>query len=302
MQIVRAACVLAAMVMPVGLSAGSAVAEPFVIASLSDNLERERGRYRGFESYVAERLEGSSFTSVELIIIPRSDLMVEAFLRDRAHIYIDSPLVAMRVANASGALPLLRRWRRGVPEFWSEFLVRADSDIESLDDFQGKILGFEELESTSGHYLPRSEVLASGNDVVTLFSLDDPIEPDVVNSIFYGDEDVGLQWLLNGEIDVMTIGMADAEDLVDESNGAVISIARTMAVPRHIVVRHPDMDDSDVVWLADLLLDMDDHDEGRDVLRGWSDTVRFDPFPGGLDATFGPINARLDLLNQGGMF
>ena len=150
--------------LPFGLTTMPAMAEPFVIASLSDNRERELRRYRGFAEFPEENLEGSSFTSVDVLIVPRSDLIVEAFLRDRVHIYIDSRLVALRVANASGAQPLLRRWRRGVSEFWSEYLVSADSGIESFEDFGGKVFGFEEPESTSGHYLPRSELLASGSD------------------------------------------------------------------------------------------------------------------------------------------
>ncbi|MBV6658275.1 MAG: PhnD/SsuA/transferrin family substrate-binding protein [Devosiaceae bacterium] len=298
----RAVGAVVAALLSLGLMASPALSETFVIASLSDNSEREMRRYRGFANYVEDNLEGSSFTLVEVIIIPRSDLMVEAFLRDRAHIYIDSPLVALRIANASGAQPMLRRWRRGVSEFWSEFLVRADSGIEGFADFEGKVLGFEEPESTSGHYLPRSEVLAAGADVVTMFHLDDPREPDAVNSLFYSDDEVGTQWLLDGEIDIMTIGMADAQEIIEESDGEIISIARTMAVPRHMVVRHPGLADSDVTWLTDLLLDMDDHDEGRRVLENWSNTVRFDQFPEGLDATVETLNERLSLLDQGGMF
>jgi phosphonate transport system substrate-binding protein len=52
--------------------------------------------------------------------------------------------------------------------------------------------------------------------------------------------------------------------------------------------------------LERVLTGMEDTDEGRQALHAFQKTTRFDTFPAGVEATFAPIHAMLDLLQAGG--
>lgn len=284
------------------LSTGGAVAEPLHVVSLSSDPQSEVRRYLPFKAYLEQRLDGTSFTSVEVVALPRADLMVQAFLRDRAHLYIDSPMVALRIAQASGARPMLRRWRHGVPEFWADFIVARDSPLQSLDDLVGRTVAFKEYESTSGHFLPRSELLAEGLIVRDLSTLEQPAREGMVNALFYHHDDLARDWLRHGQVDAIVVSSRESEDVLDDMGDAVRVLASTMPVPRHIVLHNPNMLAGDVAALTEIFLAMDEHEEGRIMLDRWQRTNRFDHFPGGAEAALGPVRERLDLLEAAGAF
>ncbi len=62
---------------------------------------------------------------------------------------------ALRLMDEAGAVPLLIREKKGVKEYNSVIFVRKDSPITSMADLKGKVIAFEDPDSTSSYMLPR---------------------------------------------------------------------------------------------------------------------------------------------------
>lgn len=159
MQIPRFIC---GVLLAAGLAVGGAAAETLVIGAINDNVKKELKRTEPLAAYLATELADAGVTDVEIAVIPSSGAMAQALAEGTVDIMFDSPLIAAKVARASGAEPFVRRWKRGIASYHSVILVPADSQIETLADLQGKRIGFQEPDSTSGFMLPAGLIRPRG--------------------------------------------------------------------------------------------------------------------------------------------
>ncbi|WP_170931274.1 phosphate/phosphite/phosphonate ABC transporter substrate-binding protein [Aeromicrobium sp. PE09-221] len=102
----------------------------------------------------------------------------------------------------------------GTETYRTSFLVRADSGIEDVEDFEGRTVAFTDPASTSGHIFGRYALEEEGHDPEELFS----------QIIYSGSHDASLLSLVNGQVDVAAIssrllpefiesGMAEEDDI-----------------------------------------------------------------------------------------
>lgn len=110
--------------------------------------------------------------------------------------------------------------RFGYTEYWTEFVVPRDSDIESLDDLAGKTWAYPDATSTSGFLVPSGIFLASGLDTGEV--LEAGGHNQVVLAVYQGDAEFGTTFFspaVDSEGNVLWDGTdvnADVpEDLVD---------------------------------------------------------------------------------------
>ena len=85
----------------------------------------------------------------------------------------------------------------GSTGYYSVMYVRADSDIQSLEDMQGRTLAFADPNSTSGYLVPRAELTRQGIDIDTYFSqtgFGGGHEQAVV-AVLQGQYDGGVTWV-----------------------------------------------------------------------------------------------------------
>lgn len=80
--------------------------------------------------------------------------------------------------------------RRGWDVYWAQFLVARDSDIQSLEDLDGKKWGYTDAGSTSGYMFPLAMLKEAG------------IEPS--ESIATGGHPQAVKAVYNGEVDFAT--------------------------------------------------------------------------------------------------
>ena len=73
------------------------------------------------------------------------------------------PANAYVLANElCGVTPALKSLRYGYTEYWAEVIVPRDSDIDSLDDLNGKTWAYPDSTSTSGFLVPSGMFAALG--------------------------------------------------------------------------------------------------------------------------------------------
>lgn len=267
-----------------------------VFAEISNDPVETTDRFQPLMDYLAENLSKYGITSGEVRVAPDIETLTEWMGNGEVDLFFDSAYPALSVAEPTGAQPILRRWRSGVGEYHSVIFARADSGITSLADLKGKIIGFETPYSTTAYFLPTAMLLEAG---LTLIELPDPgaeVPADQVGYVFSGDDENHMQWVVS---ELVAAGATDnatfEEDFPPETRDQLVIIARSITIPRQIVLVKADMDDGLVEAIKELLIGLEQTEEGLAILDT-ARTTKFDEFPGGADAALAEIRELFDLV------
>jgi phosphonate transport system substrate-binding protein len=203
-----------------------------------------------------------------------------SLLRDgKVDLHIDSPFPALAVSRLSGSRFLLRRWKKGVAEYHSVIFVKKDSDLRRLEDLKGKTLTFEEPFSSSGYIFPKMALLQEGLKLVPKTGPSESVGPEEVGYKFSLDDENTMVWVLRGKV---VAGATDNHSYSEQSRENLSSlkiIYRTFSFPRHIVSHRADLPPKLVARAKEVLIKMGQSEEGREVLREFERTTKFDELP-----------------------
>ena len=125
------------------------------------------------------------------------------------------PAMGYALANQlCGVEPGLASVRRGWNIYWSIFIVARDSDIQTLEDLEGKSWGFGEVTSTSGYLYP----LALLNDmgITTGEQVETGGHPQTVKAVYNGEVDFGTTFFSPPELPEGAWEVGDAPDVPAE--------------------------------------------------------------------------------------
>ena len=229
----------------------------------------------------------------------RSVPEVAQWLRDGdADFFMDSPLPVLLARHLSGCRPVLRRWKYGEPAYKSVFFVRADSDIQSLEDLVGRVLAFEDRYSSSSFFLPMEHLLNSGLQGAFLPRVDEPVLGSHVGLVFSGGDSTTMHWVLAGKVAAGAMNEYGFHRYSGDELSKLRVVAWTDEIPRGLVaVRHdlaPDIENR----LVELLLAADDDPAGREMLQTFSATDRFDEIPDAFIERMGQMQETIVLIDE----
>ncbi len=273
-----------------------------MLGSVSNNIKKHLDRFAPLAVYLERELADEGVTGVEILVLPTAAAMAEAMRNGEVDLYFDSPLVAARVARAGGGEPFLRRWKRGIGSYHSVILVPSDSEMTTVEDLTGRRIAFQKPDSTSGFLLPVGMMRRLGLTLRELPTRDSHPRDNEVGYIFTNDDRNTLAWIYNGWVDAAATDNQRFEALEAAAPGAFRVLARSIDVPRQIIVRRSGLDDSLMVAVANVLIDMENSEVGRESLENFNHTTKFDRFPAGVEDTFNPIYAILDELQAQNVF
>ncbi len=274
---------------------GSRESETLVIGSVSRSIKEEIETFQPLADYLTPRLGAVGIRDVDIAVVTTPGEMARRLRSGQIDIYIDSPFIIAEMSRQAGAKPFLRRWKKGAAEYHTLFVARKDSGIASFDDLLGKAVAFDDPQSSSGHLLPKAMLLERGYRLVELRSADDPVPPDAIGYVFSMDDVNTVFWVDHGKV---TAGVTSPEflTLYQKKRDTIVAFARSFDIPRHVVAHRADLDPAVVRELERVLMAMESGEEGRQALKAFQKTTRFDRFPAGVEATFAPIHAMLDRL------
>lgn len=134
------------------------------------------------------------------------------------------------------------------PHYGSSFFVKEDSDIQSLEDLEGRTVALKDVGSTSGHIFPTKMLVDAG------------LEPSRnVEVIMAGDARVAA--LVNGDVDAMGGGNRDIDDVMElDPEGEYRVIAQSDPLPGDPVIMRGNLDEDCKTALRAVL------EENRDEL------------------------------------
>ena len=241
--------------------------------------------------YLAEGLADFGIVCGKVKVVLTIDDMIQAINNGEVDIYMDSMYPAALVSNATGAQPILRRWRNCDPEYYSVLFTTPDSGITSVEDLPGHMMAMDRSYSTSGFALPAAYLLDRGMNLVIKESWNEPVASDEVG-IYFSLDDKNTMNLVHEE--KASAGVTDDYYFgkwEEESPGTRIKLAETAPVLRQVVLVRSSLESDLREAIKKELSDAHLNPDAASVLEQAENSCKFDEPPDGIEAVIGQMQA-----------
>jgi phosphonate transport system substrate-binding protein len=211
---------------------------------------------------IAQMITGRTDLVVQINAVPTFAAILEAIGKGETHVaWLDAFSYVMAHQEHGVEVGLVTE-HLGITSYRGQFIVRADSGINSLRALPGRVMCWVDPNSTSGYILPRITLQANGIDPDTAFSqtIQAYSHQNVIRAVYDGGCDVGATY-------------ADARSLIagyePEVENVVIVLATTPSIPYDSVSFSKDMPQEVREQIIQSLLEIASSEEGRAVLETW---------------------------------
>lgn len=260
-----------------------------IIGTVSEDAVKQIKTFQPTADYIAEKLSTGQVRYEGKVIIAKTvDNMSDLLKEQKLDIFFDTPFAATITANKTGSVPFLRRWRDGVPEYHSVFIVKKNSSIKTLNDFYGKTIVFEDPGSTSAYLLPKAYLIQKG------FNLSESPGKKNISYVFSGADENTPVWIIEGKADIGTISNVNFENYPDSIKDKITMIEKTENVPRHVVSHRSGLEPEKVEKIKEILLNMDRDPKGIEILKNFK-TEKYDELQN-KEEFLSNISIMIDLL------
>jgi phosphonate transport system substrate-binding protein len=246
------------------------------------NQKKVEAHFRDFVSYIGRKLAAQSKIEGKVMIASTQPRLASMLTERRADFYMESPYPTYSINHVYGAGNLLlRRWKGGMADYHALIFTRADGETKRLEDLKGKIIAFEDPESTSGYYLPKLLLTRKGFTLSPAARIDAKVPPGEIGYVFASSQKKLLDLVLTQKVAAGAFSNDDYGRLDESKKSAIAVLAETASLPRHLVSVRKNMAAAMVKGLEKVLLSMDRDTEGRSILQKTDGTTKFDALPGG---------------------
>jgi phosphonate transport system substrate-binding protein len=256
------------------------VERTITIGDISDERIETQKKLQPIADYLAANLKDVGISKGQVEVVRELETMPQSMSSGEIDLYMDSPYPAMFVVNRAGAQPILRRWKDGIAEYNTVFIVRKDSKIKSVGDLVGKTIAFDEFFSSSGYMFPMAYLLQAKFKPIPYPSSEHKWQPGEIGYQFSDDDERTIEWVLKEEIDAGTVDNGIFSKLPKETRERLRIIAQTEKFPRHVVVVRPGMNPQELEKIKSVLINMDKTKEGKTLLQNFDETIKFDDLSG----------------------
>ena len=239
--------------------------------------------FQEFVRYVATKLSGSTAPMQGRVVLTTTQSRLANFLREkRADFYMESPHPTYIINNVYGAGKLLlRRWKGGMADYHAAIFTSKSGEPKRLEDLKGKIIAFEDAESTSGFFLPKLFLTKKGFRLSQKAQIDAAVGRDEIGYIFAQSQGKLVDLVLAKKVAAGAFSNDDYATLDSNKKAEVVILAETASLPRHLVSVRKDLPAALAKGLEKTLLSMHQNSEGRSILQKADGTTKFDALPGG---------------------
>jgi phosphonate transport system substrate-binding protein len=255
-----------------------ACAGPLTLGFITASPMQESKKFSLLASYLARQLQSEGIGKGNVVAANSIEAMSSLLRMGQADIFIDGFFPAMAVSRLSGSKLLLRRWKNGGSDSKSVIFTRKDSRIAILEHLGGKVIAFDEPFSSFGYFVPKVELLKITFMVLPNRPGSGRVKGDEVRYIFSGGDTNTIYKVANGEVAAGAVADQRYHALVKNLAGLTI-LHETASAPRQLVSHRADLPVTLVTKIKNVLLNMPRTGEGREVLREFDNTTKFDEIP-----------------------
>ncbi|KMJ58262.1 phosphonate ABC transporter substrate-binding protein [Bacillus sp. LL01] len=216
---------------------------------------------------LADRLGEELGVEVEGRVMTDYTALIEAMGSNTVHVGF-IPAFGYVLANEQyGAEVILKSMRYGSGTYKAQYVVRADSGIESLADLEGKVWAYADATSTSGFLFPASQLMdefdiASTQDLQTNFFSD---------TIQTGGHDTAAIAVYEGDADVATtfddVRIGKLEEEYPDIMEKLKILGYTADIPNDTISVTKELDDELVQQIKDAFLSFNDDEEMIQIMN-----------------------------------
>jgi phosphonate transport system substrate-binding protein len=249
------------------------------IGSVSDEPAQEIKKFQPLANYLAKKLKPEGVNEGRVIVTRTLAEMATLLREGGVDVYIDSPFPSVAVSRQSGSQPVLRRWKKGVAEYHSVIFARQDGGLSRLEDLKGKVIGFEEPFSSSGYFLPKMILVQQRLKPVLKQSVSAPVLAGEIGYVFTRDDENTVEWVLRKRVAAGAVDDQSFQRLAKTNLDTLKVIHWTFSLPRHVVSYRPGLSPALAGRITEILLKMDQSEDGRKTLQEFERTTKFDALP-----------------------
>ena len=179
--------------------------EPLQVGLIpNENPEEVEAQYQPLEDYLKKELG----REVELSVPTTYNAVVEAMVSGELDLAYFGGLTYVQARQRADVHPLFTEInpRTGTTKYRSVIIVPADSDIQEVEDIEGKTFAFGSVSSTSGSLYPSIMLDEAGIDYRT----------DLEETIYTGGHDATAQAVANGRVAAGGLEDRILYDLIEE--------------------------------------------------------------------------------------
>jgi len=264
-------------------AAGQTQAQTITLGIAAKMNQKEiEAHFQDFVHYLARKLSSASKIEGRVVITPTQSRLANLLNERKADFYMESSHPTHMINNIYGAGKLLlRRWKGGMADYHASIFTARNSVTKRLEDLRGKIIAFEDPESTSGYFLPKLLLTRRGFKVLQQTQVGADVSRGEVGYIFAGSQEKLVDLVLRKKVAAGAFSNDDYAALDDSKKSEITILAETASLPRHLVSVQKTLAPVLVKALEQTLLSMHQNPEGRSILQKADGTTKFDALPGG---------------------
>lgn len=223
----------------------------------NQNPEEVEAQYQPLEDYLAEEIGHE----VEVSVPATYNAVVEALVSGELDMAYFGGLTYVQARQRADVTPLVTEVNpyTGTTKYHSLIIAPTDSDINEVEDIEGRDFAFGSVSSTSGSLYPSIMLNKAGIDYRT----------DLGEFTYTGGHDTTAQAVANGRVDAGGLEDRIFYDMRDEGvidENAVRIVAESEPIEGYPWVVRDDLSEEDKEALANAYLDMEDP-ELLDLMR-----------------------------------
>lgn len=236
----------------------------FVPSQNADTLE---AKAKPLEGLLKEQLG----IPVTVSVSTNYNTIVEAMASKKVDIGFLPPTAYVQAHEKGAANVILQAQRFGVDDetgapndklvdfYKSMFIVKAESDIDSIKDLKGKKIAFQDVTSSAGYVWPAAALMDADIDPLT-----------DVEGITVKGHDQAVIALLNGDVDAAVI-FQDARNVVKGDYPSVFEDTKvlhfTEPIPNDTIAIRPDMSKEWMEKIQDAFIAIGKDEKGHEIIK-----------------------------------
>ena len=261
------------------------IKKPFTIGAISNKAKKHIKFATPLADYLAAHLSHYGYNNGRVVVVKTANEMAELLKKGEVDLVSETLFSALKLQQQAGAKLVLKRWKNNVGVYSSVIFIRKDSDITSLEDLKGKIIAFEDQESSSGYFLPATMLASKGYELHKLSSLDQPVPEDKIGYVFAKDilraaNEISISsWVYRRVVDAgafSNINWNEDEDMPWKFRSELKILHESELYPRNLLLARPDMKQSEQEAIKKILMSAETTEEGKKALVRYQKTRKFE--------------------------